>query len=110
MTAVFLIYLYVHTEHGFDSFHPNSERIFRIPISYEQNGVVYRAGAGNHPALAPALKTNFPEIETVARLSSSTTFVPAITVSYEPPGGQPVNFDETKLFYGDQELLHIFDF
>jgi putative ABC transport system permease protein len=110
MTVVFLIYLYVHTERGFDSFHPNSERIYRIPISYEQNGVVDRAGAGNHPALAPALKANFPEIEVAARLSSSTIFVPATTVSYEPPNGSPVNFDETKLFYSDPGLLDIFDF
>jgi putative ABC transport system permease protein len=109
MTAVFLIYLYVHTEHSFDSFHSSSERIYRIPISYEQGGVVYRAGAGNHPALAPALKTNFPEIETAARLSSSTVSNPATTVSYEPAGGSSVNFDETKLFFGDPELLDIFD-
>ena len=110
MTAVFLIYLYVHTEHSFDFFHPHSERIYRIPISYEENGVVYRAGAGNHPALAPALKASFPEIEAAARLSSSTVFVPATTVSYEPRDGSPVNFDETKLFYSDPELLDIFNF
>ena len=110
MAVVFLIYLYVRAEHSFDSFHPGSERIYRIPISYEQQGVVQRAGAGNHPALAPALKANFPEIEAVARLSSSTLVVPATTVSYEPVGGVPVSFDETKLFYGDPALLEIFDF
>ncbi len=110
MAAVSLIYLYVYTEHSFDSFHSNSERIYRIPISYEQNGVAHRAGAGNHPALAPALKANFPEIEMIARLSSSTISVPATTVSYEPAGGSAINFDETKLFYGDPEVLDIFDF
>ena len=110
MTVVFLIYLYVHTEHGFDSFHPNSERIYRIPISYESNGVVNREGAGNHPALAPTLKANFPEIEAAARISSSTISVPATTVSYEPSEGPAISFDETKLFYSDPELLEIFDF
>jgi putative ABC transport system permease protein len=110
MTSVFLIYLYVHTEHSFDSFHPESERIYRIPISYESHGIVNRVGAGNHPALASALKASFPEIESVARLSSFVISVPATTISYEPAGAAPVNFDETKLFYGDPELLDIFDF
>lgn len=110
MTSVFLIYLYVHTEHSYDSFYPNSERIYRIPISYEQNGVAYRSGAGNHPALAPALKANFPEIEVAARISSSTVFVPATSLSYEPIVGPPLTFDETNLFYSDPELLDIFNF
>ncbi|MBA4054717.1 MAG: hypothetical protein C0490_08405, partial [Marivirga sp.] len=108
MTAVSLIYLYVTTEQSFDSFYPNNERIYRIPISYERGGVVHRAGAGNHPALAPALKMSFPEIEVVARVSSATISVPATTVSYELAGGIPVNFDETKLYFGDPELLDIF--
>jgi putative ABC transport system permease protein len=110
MAAVFLIYLYVHTEHGFDSFFPNSDRIYRVPISYGKNGVMNRAGAGHHPALAPALKANFPEIEAVARLSSFVISVPATTITYEPAGEAPVNFDEKKLFYADPELLDIFNF
>ncbi|MBL0741415.1 ABC transporter permease [Chryseolinea lacunae] len=109
MTVVFLIYLYVLAEHSFDSFHAHSERTYRLPISYEENGVVHRAGAGNHPALAPALKGSFPEIEAAARISASTVFEPATTVAYEPAGALPVNFDETKLFFADPELLDIFD-
>jgi putative ABC transport system permease protein len=109
MTVVSLIYLYVHTEHSFDSFYTNSDRIFRIPISYEQGGVTRRAGAGNHPALAPALRTNFPEIEAAGRLSSATVSVPATTISYEPSEGKTINFDEQKLYFGDPELLDIFN-
>lgn len=61
-------------------------------ISHEQDGYTYRAGAGNHPALAPALKADFPEIEVVTRISSSIVFVPATTVSYEPPVGFAYKF------------------
>jgi putative ABC transport system permease protein len=73
MASVFLIYLYNVCEHSYDSSIPSVDRIFRVPIGYYTKDVAHqRSSAENHPAVGPALKDAFPEIEEYARLMTST--------------------------------------
>ena len=62
IACFFLIMLYVRFEMSYDKFHKNSDRIFRaVP---HLNNYVFTP-----PPLAPILKEEYPEIESVARIS-----------------------------------------
>lgn len=109
MTAVMLIYFYVQSERSFDKFSPGSDRIYRVPLSYYNNGTPERGDATSHPAVAPALKANYPEIEISARINPSTTWLPATVVSYEDQH-KSIQFNETKLYFADPTFIPLFGF
>lgn len=61
------IFIYLKDELSYDRFHTDSERIHRIAIDFvSANGRI--PDATTPPALAPALKRDFPEVETSVRL------------------------------------------
>jgi putative ABC transport system permease protein len=67
MACFILIMTYVHHETGYDSFHKNSGRIYRLTMS----GTLSRADfnlATSNGAIAPDLMKELPEIENVVRL------------------------------------------
>ncbi|MEI9917475.1 MAG: ABC transporter permease [Bacteroidota bacterium] len=108
MTSVFLIYLYNTVEHSYDRNIPSVERIFRVPIGYyTKDNEPERVSAENHPALGPALKDAFPEIEEYARINPSTHFVPAVVVTGES-NGKSFEFNEGRVYYADASLIPMF--
>ena len=67
MACFILIMTYVRHETGYDSFHENSGRIFRLTM----NGTLSRADfnlATSNGAIAPDLMKEIPEIESVVRV------------------------------------------
>ena len=71
LTGAILIFLYVRLETSFDQFYPQSENLYRI---YQQNkGDFYRdsdAAAVLPVGLAPALRTDFPEVEAATSINT----------------------------------------
>ena len=62
IACFFLIMLYVQFEMSYDKFHKNSDRIYRaVPGLYNY--------VFTPPPLAPILKEEYPEIESIARIS-----------------------------------------
>jgi putative ABC transport system permease protein len=62
IACFFLIMLYVQFEMSYDKFHKNSDRIYRaVPGLYNY--------VFTPPPLAPKLKEEYPEIESIARIS-----------------------------------------
>lgn len=62
MAAFMLLLQYVVYERSFDSFHENSENIYRIRYDSYLDGVRSFACAAAVPAVGPAMKNNFPEV------------------------------------------------
>ncbi len=69
IAAFLLIASYLRFEYSYDDDQPNKDRIFRVPMVIAKNGDKDQALACTYPALSPALKEDFPEIEEAARLS-----------------------------------------
>lgn len=67
LSVCILIFLYVSKELSYDNYHQDKDRIFRVTMEMQsQSG--NKAYAVNAPPVAPALKQNFPQIESVARI------------------------------------------
>ena len=105
MAASLLIMQYVKYERSFDSFHSRAQDIYRIQYNGWQNGKLNFESAVAVPAVGPALKNNFPEVEAYTR------FLPIKgTVSYIKPGEEPITFREERAQYADTSLFKVFDF
>ncbi|WP_436514577.1 ABC transporter permease [Ekhidna sp. To15] len=66
--ACFLfIFLFIEGEFSFDKYHKDSDRIHRVAIDFMSNGQRI-PDATTPPALAPAIKANFPEVEEATRI------------------------------------------
>ena len=105
MAASLLILQYVKYERSFDTFHSRAEDIYRIQYNGWQNGRLNFESAVAVPAVGPALKNNFPEVEAYTR------FLPVKgMITYERPGAEPVTFREENAQYADTSLFKVFDF
>lgn len=67
ITCCIVISFYILQETGFDSFHKNSERIYRVALDYTTPDGNVKYGI-SHAPLAETLKREFPEIEEVTRI------------------------------------------
>jgi putative ABC transport system permease protein len=114
IAAFLLILLYCRFERGYDSFHLNGDRIYRI-----QNDRIYSLrhdrSAGCPPGLGPTLKEEFPEIAAYARLynlSGDPSTVSRTIGSTKDSGStsRTVAFFERRIFFADPAFLRIFSF
>jgi len=101
MACCLLISLYVLHETSYDKFHENSDRIFRVKIDLNLNGIWYREASIPFPAAA-ALTNDFPEVEEAVRIYKNLEF-PLIEVGDH-------KFAEERFFFADANLLRVFDF
>jgi putative ABC transport system permease protein len=96
MGCCLFIGLYSQYELSFDKFHLNRDRIYRINLVSNQTGGVTTA-----PALAPAMKNDFPEIENIVQM-------------YDP-GKSLIKLNHhmtfsTKLIYANEQIFNVFTF
>lgn len=68
ITVFLLIANYLRFEYSYDDNHIYKDRIYRIPMTLSENGGKEQTFAFTYPAVAPALKKDFPEIEQTLRL------------------------------------------
>ncbi|HLZ16661.1 MAG TPA: ABC transporter permease, partial [Cyclobacteriaceae bacterium] len=105
MAASLLIIHYVKYERSFDTFHSRAKDIYRIQYNGWQNGKLNFESAVSVPAVGPALKNNFPEVEEYTR------FLPISgIIKYEKPGEEPISFREDRAQFADTSIFKIFDF
>ena len=67
IAAFLLIVHYLRFEYSFDSFNVNKDRIYRVPMVISEINGKPQTFAFTFPAVAPAMKKDFPEIEEVVR-------------------------------------------
>ena len=100
LASCLIIFFYVSKELSFDKFHSKNDRIFRVTNTFERaSGSIY--WARTPPALAPAIRSNFPGIEKVTRLRYADDRTYSV--------GDKV-FVQGNVFFADSLFLEIFDF
>lgn len=111
ITAFLLIIQYISFERSYDKFQPGIENVYRVPLSTNFESKVFETSATNHPAVGPAMKADFPEVESFARMVDNNVLGSSAILSYKNPMGALVkaNIHDFKLFFADAALLHIFD-
>lgn len=110
LSTCFVIFQYIQFERSYDRFHTDADRIYRVPIEYTGSLSTLPFTAANHPAVGPALKADFPEVEDFTRLARLSLFTNAAALAYEPAGGEPVAFNEGKIYIADPSFLTLFSF
>ncbi|WP_257666722.1 ABC transporter permease [Parapedobacter tibetensis] len=99
MTACFLIFLYIKFELGYDKFHSNADRIYRIVCDIKTPTEVLNAG-GPSWAVPPNVKDEFPEVEAFVRVNNT---------SFIAKKGD-VQFQEDNCAFVDSAFFQVFDF
>jgi putative ABC transport system permease protein len=95
IAACFLIYLYVSYELSYDSYHDKGNRIYRL-VSGNNNSDFSSASF----AIGPALKREYPEIQSVARIWYRDFMIEK---------GKD-KFQENNVMYADSSLFAVFSF
>ncbi len=100
MAACILIVLYIQDELGYDRYHRNADRIYRIVDDFESGGQTIQT-AGSPLSWAPALKRDYPEVEQFARMRGTAT-----AWLYKVGDAQ---FYEKKVIWAEASLFDLFD-
>jgi len=95
-----LIFMYVARETSYDRHHPGYDRVFRVAEEIKSASSVRMFAAVGAP-LAPALKTEFPEVEEAARVLRARNKFFEVGVK---------KFYETRVFFADEALFRILSF
>ncbi len=101
IAAFLLIVNYLHFEYSYDDVHVQKDRIYRMPMVVSEKDGKEQTFAFTYPAVAPALKKDFPEIEQVARFRRQGGIV-----TY----GEQKIIEGGTLYYADRALFTIFSF
>ncbi|HYG02859.1 MAG TPA: ABC transporter permease [Chryseosolibacter sp.] len=100
IAVALLIALFIRHELSYDSFHSRADRIFRITSILDMGGRSSHLNS-TFPALADALTSDIPEIETAVRVTPEDSKI--------FKSGEKI-FSEDKVFYVDPKFLDVFDF
>jgi putative ABC transport system permease protein len=101
VAAFLLIINYLRFEYSYDDAHEKKDRIFRVPMMTKEKGGKEQTFAFTYPAVAPALKKDFPEVEEAARFRRQGGIV-----TY----GEQKIIEPGTLYYADASLFKIFSF
>jgi putative ABC transport system permease protein len=71
ISCCLLIFEYIAYERSYDNFHDHADRIVRVQDEEYQNGRMVVPCAAAMPAVAPAMKRDFPEVENAGRMVKS---------------------------------------
>jgi putative ABC transport system permease protein len=99
ITCCLLIFQYVAFEKSYDSFHKNAGQVVRLRLDAWQKGKLAWQSATVYPAIAPAMKQDFPEVESYCRLIDAN-----FLLSNEANHSK---IKETKGYYADPAALDI---
>lgn len=105
MAASLLILQYVKYEKSFDTFHSRARDIYRIQYNAWHDGVLNFESAVAVPAVGPALKNNFHEVEEFTRL-----YPVGGVMSYVSATRGQIAFHEEKMPFADPAIFKVFDF
>ena len=98
MACCIVIFLYVSNEFSYDKYHKDTSRIFRVAEHRKVPAGEFRS-ARISPAVAPALKNKFPQIENIARITP---------VSNGLVRHNLLSFYEDRIAYVDEDIFRIF--
>jgi putative ABC transport system permease protein len=101
ITASLLILMYVLNELSYENFQGKRNNIYRIALEWGSEGSKMKF-AGAMPALAPAINSQFPEVEQAVRIRKDYDAI------IKNKDNQEIR--EENLFFADQGVFQIFSF
>jgi len=101
VAAFLLIINYLRFEYSYDDANVNKDRIFRVPMVIAEKDGKQQTFAFTYPAVAPALKKDFPEVQEAARFRRQGGIVKYADQKIIEAGS---------LYYADPSLFNIFSF
>ena len=107
IAACLIIAHYVIFQMGYDRFHENADRIYRVHVSTVQNGEDWGASAFTGFALAPALEKDIPEFDAVIR---AHPYYGGGVVSKVVDSVNTGSFREESMLFADPDILKMLSF
>ncbi len=101
IAAFLMIVNYLRFEYSFDDFHVNKDRIYRVPMVVTETGGKPQKFAFTYPALAPAMKADFPEVQEAIRFRKRWGVV--------QHGDQRI-IEDGMIYYVDPAVFKVFSF
>lgn len=101
IAAFLLIANYLRFEYSYDAFHVNKDRLFRVPMKIAETGGKEQTFAFTYPAVAPALKKDFPEIQEAVRFRKQWGVIRR---------GDIKLVENQAIFFVDRSVFKIFSF
>ena len=104
IAAFLLIVSYLHFEYSFDDYNVRKDRLFRVPMEITeemQSGAKPEQLAFTYPAVAGALKRDFPQIEETVRLRKQWGVV---------RNGNNQFVEDGNFLYVDRNIFRVFSF
>jgi putative ABC transport system permease protein len=105
MAACLLIVQYISFELSYDDFHKNGDHIYRIKHQNYSEGNLIENLPKTYSAVGPALKSEFPEVQDMTRVSKLEGLVTA-----QQPNGSLIAFNERNLYHSEASFLRLFSF
>jgi len=100
MTSCMLIFHHVSFEKSYDGFSPIGKDVVRLRLDSYQEGKLAWQSATTYPAIAPALRKDFPEVEDFCRLHDAEMLLTNET--------RNTKFNETKGYFADPSVIKMF--
>lgn len=100
IAAFLLILQYVKFERSYDKFHTSGDRIYRLQQDRYNEGKLTTQWAAGAAGIGKAMKDNFPEVESMAKLRSQDA-----VISYNNN-----KFNESKIYYANAAFLPMFSY
>ena len=102
LTAVLLAFIFIQDERQFDAFHAKADRIFRVNKTIKESNGDLSKNAETPGKMAPALETDFPEVELATHVAP---WFDEVLVSFEDQNTFVKNW-----VFADSNFFQIFDF
>jgi len=109
ITAFLLLTQYVGFEKSYDK---NIEDVYRVTLSSNLGSPdAFNTSATNHPALGPAIKSDFPEVESYVRMVNRIVVSGSAVLSYQKESGDLIksNINDYKIYFADNGILDMFN-
>src|SRR6478672_9691612 len=101
IAAFLLIINYLRFEYSFDDFNANKDRVYRVPMIVTEKGGQPQTFAFTYPALAPAMKKDFPEVQEAVRFRRRWGVV---------QNGDQKIVENGMVYYVDPAVFNVFSF
>lgn len=108
MTVCFFIFQYVHFEWSYEDYNPNAANIYRVPLAFGNAAENDYVEATNYPAVGAAMKAEFPEVISFARMIPDEAVSATSMVLRKRRDGTIFSDNEKRFYIADPRILKMF--
>lgn len=111
ITAYLLITQYVNYESGYDKHQTHSNELYRVTLTTNLGSKGFTTSAANHPAVGPAMKRDFPEVDNFVRVVDKSIIAGDFVLSYTNAQGDLIksSVSEDRVYLADSTMFDVLD-